>query len=329
MRTIYLFVLILLLVLGAANAQTIFRVNNNPAADADYATLQEAHDAAMPGDIIYMEPSGTAYAGATIAKKLTIIGQGYFLAENDTLADRRTVTIINDLIVNSGAEGTIISGLNLEGAKFTIKANNVIIKRNRIVGSAWFPYSAIIISGNNVIVQQCYIVHDISTAGENVLIINNYLQNGVTTNTTKGSTLIANNVIDEWIDIKNSYVYNNIFIRNLDSYLIDRGSNSLEYNIFRSSDPGIPTGNGNIQNIPFYSTMFVGGTSPDGQYRLTPTTQARGKGKDGTDPGMYGGVEPYIISGIPPVPTIYDATIPVTGSKQNGLPVKIKIHSNN
>ncbi len=74
--------LIFVLLCGLLSGQHLKRVNNNPGADPDYATLQAANDAASNGDTIYVEGSPTNYDGADISKKLVIIGPGYFLTDN-------------------------------------------------------------------------------------------------------------------------------------------------------------------------------------------------------------------------------------------------------
>ena len=63
-----------------------WRLNNNPAINADFRTFAEAHDAAAAGDTIYVEGNGNEahYGNIQISKKLIIIGPGYFLNENDS-----------------------------------------------------------------------------------------------------------------------------------------------------------------------------------------------------------------------------------------------------
>jgi hypothetical protein len=40
---------------------------------------------------------------------------------------------------------------------------------------------------------------------------------------------------------------------------------------------------------------------------------------------MYGGVSPYVLSGLPPLPRIYEASIPGAAYSGEGLPVTIKV----
>jgi len=56
---------------------TIITVDNNYPKVGDYATLQEAHDAASNGDTLYVLPSLANYSAITLQKSLCIIGAGY------------------------------------------------------------------------------------------------------------------------------------------------------------------------------------------------------------------------------------------------------------
>ncbi|MDZ7649734.1 MAG: hypothetical protein U5K54_22740 [Cytophagales bacterium] len=39
--------------------------------------------------------------------------------------------------------------------------------------------------------------------------------------------------------------------------------------------------------------------------------------------------KPYVLSGIPPIPNIYSLVAPNVGEKNTGLPIEIKVKSNN
>ena len=64
-QTLYAFAILCLC--AVANAQTIRRCNNNPGVTGVnmYTTIQAAHDAAVAGDIIYVEPSNANYGALT------------------------------------------------------------------------------------------------------------------------------------------------------------------------------------------------------------------------------------------------------------------------
>jgi hypothetical protein len=107
------------------------------------------------------------------------------------------------------------------------------------------------------------------------------------------------------IYIFDGYVQNNIFRGEVFVY----GSNNIVSN-----------------NVTDNGQVFVGTGSTDGQWQLKPGSPAIGAGVGGVDCGMFGGDSPYVLSGIPSIPTIYFFNAPLEGGNQ--LPVQIKIKSN-
>ena len=80
MKKSVLTLFLLALIAFGSDGQTIRRCNNNPGVTGVnmYTTIQAAHDAAVAGDIIYLEPSSVSYGNLDARKRLTIIGNGYF-----------------------------------------------------------------------------------------------------------------------------------------------------------------------------------------------------------------------------------------------------------
>ena len=88
----------------------------------------------------------------------------------------------------------------------------------------------------------------------------------------------------------------------------------------------IITGENNL--LDYDGPLFAGGDSPDGKYQLIddPANLALTAGIFDDECGMFGGLTPYKLSGIPPIPTIYELNVPAVG---NTLPVQVKARSNN
>src|SRR5690606_29267018 len=88
------------------------------------------------------------------------------------------------------------------------------------------------------------------------------------------------------------------------------------------------SGNGNQT----YSApqLFVGeeGNSPDGQYRLKADSPYKTAGFGNTEPGIFGGKTPYVLSGLPPSPTLYEFSADSFGTKEGGLSIQLKAKSN-
>jgi hypothetical protein len=62
---------------------------------------------------------------------------------------------------------------------------------------------------------------------------------------------------------------------------------------------------------------------------LASNSPAKGSGENGTDAGAFGGDEPYILSGIPSIPSIYQLTVPANVPQGGTLNVQIKAKTNN
>ena len=102
-----------------------------------------------------------------------------------------------------------------------------------------------------------------------------------------------------------------------DSYaLIDENTgNTITYNMMASDGTDA---NGNQYNIDMDLVFadFDGALelSTDGKWELKAGSPAIGAGSGGIDCGAYGGPAPYILSGIPMLPHIYEADVPASAT---------------
>ncbi|MBN2697568.1 MAG: hypothetical protein JXR52_01975 [Bacteroidales bacterium] len=307
--------------------QHLIRVNNEPAADADYTTIQAANDNASPGDTIYIEGSPSHYEGATIDKKLTLIGPGYFLADNDsTQANAFEARMEGVLDFAAGSMGSQVMGMIL---------NHVYIRDNEIVISRCnlhivYTYD----DSNNILITQNYIDNNIQTIlGKltNSIISNNIIKSQIYTNSSSYPLQITNNIVmgsgnNAPVSSYYSTISNNIFTSSVD--LVKNTGNSIINNLYACDGTDA---NGNKYNIAMTS-VFVDyngnlGYSQDEKFKLRNESPAIGAGVSGVDCGAFGGVSPYVLSGLPPLPHIYEATIPGTAYSDEGLSCTIKIKS--
>lgn len=195
-----LFILLFLALSFSVTAQTIRRCNNDPNVPTSatvFRSLQEAHDAASNGDIIYVEPSyfnssnGSTYSygNLTCAKTLKIIGNGYDHDQNTGTYQNwdHMASIVGNITIEAGA-GTVLQGLKI-GTGITIKAQNVVVTRCYLYGSLELERSSVsqnasgaVIShnfGNFYIRTKGYYVHVPATCSytaypvQNVTIKNN------------------------------------------------------------------------------------------------------------------------------------------------------------
>ncbi|MBN2698492.1 MAG: hypothetical protein JXR52_06670 [Bacteroidales bacterium] len=335
--------LLLILCVTGANAAS-WRLNNNPAVDADFRTFADAHEAASPGDTIFIEGNGHVahYGNISITKKLVLIGPGYFLNENDSTYAHQNFARFQSIYIQAGAQGTEVYGLyvytdDANTCHMRIWASDVIVARNYF--SSHIGYNEIYIAANvqNVTICQnfAYRVRIEGATASNLIIANNYISNSVSLNNSSNA-IITNNVVGLVLDnVYNSEIKNNIILSQQYSDPVSAGnsSNSIAFNLLPGNLPAGNLGPGNIGNVNM-STVFAGypeqgGHTSDSRFQLKPDGPAVGAGEGGTDCGMFGGSLPYVLSGLPAVPRIYEAVVPTAGSAVSGLPVIIKARSQN
>lgn len=315
---------------GVASGQHLIRVNNQPGAGADYTTLQEANDNASDGDTIYVEGSAEDYDRADISRQLTIIGPGYFLCENETTQAYCHEARFNGLInFNAGSEGSILTGCHVSSTIY-INVDDITVSRCQV------SQITIINEIENILILQNY-VNTISTSSSatiaNSIIANNYVRNKISTSYYSGAHQIINNVVEgssgsyNLIDAYNANISNNILCF-ADGVIAENSGNTITNNLLASEGTDA---NGNLYNISM-ANVFVDYSgaleySTDGRWQLKEGSPATGAGVAGVDCGIFGGVTPYVLSGLPDLPHIYEAAIPGTASSGEGLSVTIKVKS--
>jgi len=323
---------------------TVWRVNNRVNVDADFTTLAAAISGASANDTIYLEGSPTSYGAGTFQKTLTVIGTGYFLNENDSTQAYKEKSIVGLLSFYNGGQGSVVEGLTIS-VSGSWGATAVIIGTNDITLRRNYIYTNIVYSGlsyaitinsvyNSIIIEQNWIRPRAKTVNDAYAIffssytINSIIRNNIfycdttnhaifmTTDHEASSLIITNNVIRGDIATYHSSQYNNIII----SGTYTAGTDDLSSNNICDATQ-YPAINGNQQNVDM-ATVFVDhlGVSDNG-YILKAGSPAIGAGVLGVDCGAFGTNDPYMLSGMPPIPAIFDfemsqtigtSTIPVT-----------------
>lgn len=319
------------LILGLSVNAKIWRVNNNPSINADFSDVQVAFNSASHGDTIYLEGSSSIYEGNafSVNRKLVIIGPGFNLAENDSTLIIKSNAEFRSLVFSPGSDSSVVLGCKITSV--TINANNVIVQRNYIDEIYLANTSEI----SNPVVKQNLILGSITDnlKTSNGVIINNILL--TEKSSIKGHGLNSN----YYIAFNNIRGYNSV--TSVGSYAITVRNSTIENNIckypifagYYSNDTWISQFNNlknNFSNLDnLYDAQFIGGDISDKQYMLQTNSEAIGASTDGTDCGAFGGSDPYVLSGLPPIPHIFEIVAPTSGSANTGLPVKIKIKSQN
>lgn len=304
---------------------SVWRVNNQEEFDADFTNITDAHDSPMVvnGDTVYLEGSPENYGALICSKKLVIIGPGYFLTENKPYVQVYPASM-QYIYFNPGSENSKIIGLAFNAFSNSaayIFTNFISVERCFMEGSLTLGNvtgARIVQNYLGGVVQQY-----VSTAFADIIFNNNILfKTSISINNNCNFSTFNNNILKvNAITLRTSAFRNNILTNA--SATVNVNSSFIEKNICTNNILG-----GDNLNVTDIQALFVGGASPDGQYQLSQNSQAIGAGYNGVDCGVFGGDDPYVISGLPPLPLIVELEVDDAASIQSGLRVKIKVISN-
>jgi hypothetical protein len=289
---------------------------------ANYNNITGAIAAASDGDTLLLGGSGTAYTDINMTKKLCIIGTGFFLSENPNTIENKGPVNISSVTFSAGSDGSVLVGIT--ASVITISTDAIVIRR-------CYVSSFVNINGNNNIVKHNFFNNPgnasyvVQISGTNNTIRNNYLYQGYggyNCLICGQGNIIENNIL-KWgnSSITSSSFGNNIMIGGSASFVNCNPYNSI-------GDAGqFGSENGN-QSYVTMSTVCVSSGTSDGIYKLGSSSPAKGAGLGGIDCGMYGGNDPYVLSGIPDIPVITSIVVPSRANPTNGLNVQLNIRSN-
>jgi hypothetical protein len=249
MKTALKFTLLGLLLFTAsvATAQTIRIVDNNfnaPQGPNIYSTIQDAHDAADPGDKIYITPSHVEYGWASISKRLHFYGIGFNPDRESTLRSTINgglVLVYDPEIDQEGPSGSTFQGLHI----------NNIGTTQQPAGKDFFPYTydGLTIRDN--------IISGLNIAGWQGLVKNTLIENNLvgslgiySTNEETGfetlsrNVVIRNNIITGGLTGAGIFLSYNLFTVNAGFWVQDA---LFTHNIFYGTRPISEP----IPNIPY------------------------------------------------------------------------------
>lgn len=169
MKKLFLLVLVFPFI---TKAQNIYTVCNIPGSNANFKTLQGAHDTVPANSILYVLPSSFTYGDVVFTKKLTVYGTGFFLGQNVEPNTQATTSpvYVNSITFRPGSDNSFIEGLQLayqnqnqnEQRIMLDTVSNITISRCYLLSNVYGAYGGynnfFILSGaNNCIIKQCYI----------------------------------------------------------------------------------------------------------------------------------------------------------------------------
>lgn len=318
-------------------------------AGVDFSALDAAIAAAATGDTILVYP-GNWSAGNSFNKRLNIIGAGYFLSGDHSNTGPQLLT--GDTFINcdlyAGSDGSVFEGLggstgiSTIGAYYDNVVNNIKIRRCRL--ERVYPST---LNCNGWQISQSWIENLIDNWGgdgsfKNLMVLNCYISY-IGINSANWAGQISNCTIGHSIISSGSALsfQSNIF----SSPNFNDNTNAIfQNNVFCNATAetlGIPIGNGNkfsvnpVGDDGITNLLFVdypnqsANYSMDGQYKLKTGSVAIGAGVGGVDCGMYGGSNPYRLSGIPAIPAFYKLTAPSANASANPYTVTFSVKANN
>lgn len=326
---------------GTAHAK-IWRVNNNTGVTRDFAQPGNAVASAsvLDGDTIHIEPGATNYSGFSCNKRLVWIGPGYFLASgisfepaNTGLQATALPANIDNITLAAGAAGSRFMGIYIGSLNIGACTGNIWIEKCRFSVGVTMSDANVVYS--NITICKCFFNHNgsisataASPGSVSGLVIENNIFNGdLFANLSSaehgtGGNIFRNNTCG-WFrssTLYGFYVANNIF-----TFQNDMGNLFavcvVKNNIFASAVQTLPgTAAGNQLGIS-YNSVFIddfanGVGSIDHRFMLRAGSPAIGAGVTiggyTPDCGAFGGPDPYRLSGIPAVPSIYSLTVPTS-----------------
>ena len=317
-----------ILMIAQFSSATVWRVNATPNADADFTTIQSAHNDAsvIAGDTLSIEGSTYGVGSLSMTKQLTVIGNGFFLGENPETQHNISPSIIGTLTIQNGSQGSKFTGCTFNSTVYLYKGNIIFERNHFALGNGYGIYtydncSDILVLGNYFSTSTNYNSLYFNNVHSNILIANNYINGRVFTNSNFNGTFY-NNIFN-----RNVTIYNSTLVNNIAHFTTFEMFNcSYSYNIGTSTQFG--NQNGNQENVSI-NDLYVGasGNSTDGQWQLKVGSPAIGAGEDGADTGIFGGESPFVLSGMPPIPAIY--AIDAQSLPSNTLDVTLKAKSHN
>lgn len=338
----------------------IHTVDNTPGNGAMFSSLQTAISSASSGDTIIVMRSLSSYGSISIKKKLLIYSDGHHQAS--IFKDRKAQ--IEGLSIESGSDGSSVSGFYILNTTVTIDAKNIVLTSN------FFDFSRLVYQtgGDNSIIEgnifwgtgTSYFQLTLNNSSNNIIKNNwfsalqysyypyyggsGFLDGGNSTN------LFVNNLISEsnngnsgqWFGgpltiFKNSSmsIHNNIFWSNSSgrtSFDTLSSSATFKNNITYSASVNVKNlpGTNNINNTaPTFETSFSGSNPPTMDFtydlRLKSSSAGKNSGTDSTDIGPFGGGYFFSINGnVRSIPIFDDFYVVTPVVKRNGK-LKIKL----
>ncbi len=330
-----------------ANAK-IWRVNNNPGVLADFTDMPAVFaggSGVNNDDTIHVEASSIRYSAFNMNKRLVIIGTGYFLSganSNPGLQANTNPALLEYCFIDTLASGSQFIGIEFSDGIYTANgqgADNIIVTRcNMSQMNIGFAGPSAGADYTGWIINKCHLLSITASTRpvKNAVITNTIVvQSFDLGNAGNLNNLVRNNVFRSTITTYNTYFSNNIITGSSFAATNSTVKNNTCIGAASAGFLAFVGSNGNVAGETDANT-FEGltGNSTDGRWRLKVGSQAIGTGETlnsvTPDRGAFGTADPYVLSGIAPIPTIYSLTVPASvPSSATTMQITISTKSNN
>lgn len=323
------FLLVTVLLQAAAAEAKVWKINNANGLVADFRELYTAvaSSSVANDDTLYVEGSAVNYGTVTLNKRLVIIGAGYLLSGTGSNAGLQAMGLTSKVQViglDSLASGSVFMGIS---SNFSINSNTddiTITRCEGIIGqSTNLPNSKIV----NLFINKFFGYVDISAFQLEAPRVTNCIFTNIFNFIKVTNGLVRNNLFTTSATINNCYVTNNIFL-----ITPTIASSTIKYNLATIAG-ALPASNNNQSGVS-QSALFVGTGSNDGKYILKAGSPALLAGEpiggETPDAGPFGTADPYRLSGIPAIPSIYSLTVPPSvPAASTSMDITFSTRSNN
>jgi len=315
----------------AGTATAASSVDNNPGSVAMHSSLQTAIDSAATGDTILIAGSPTSYGSVQVGRRLKFAGVGYFLGEH-------SVPGINKNSAKADFYLNRVNLFNASGCTFSSLETSVNLMNPGITGvsidkcalSSFSDSSNGAVSVSRSWIGTCSLSSNGSTVRNSILSGSILLRNGTTLTNCVVRDFNSTSNIDTSVG---SSISNTIFIT---STAVDLTKSAFAARCLGSishclavSGPGpsggpsfLPVGLGNNPTIHLFYDVFTGGDW-DKAFYLIDDSPAKGTGFGGVDMGVFAGLSPYVIAGLPQIPRITRFVIPSRATSTSGLRIEM------
>jgi hypothetical protein len=317
-------------VAGISQAKVI-TVDNNAGSVAMYSSLQAAINAAATGDTILIAGSPNDYGSVSVGRRLKFVGPGYFLEEHGTPGINKNAASASFYLYRrdlSNASGCTFSGLYANIYPSDPGITGIVVDKCRAGSASDNGYMAVIYS-------RCWIESSVSLTTLGSTIRNSNLSGGITLR--NGATVMncvlrnfnsANVNTSEGASVSNTIFITSTAVNITKEQFAANCKGSISH-CLAVSGPGpsggpsyLPEGLGNNPTIHLFYDVFTGGVA-DKAYYLIDDSPAKGTGFNGVDMGVFSGVSPYVIGGLPQIPRITRFVIPSKATSTSGLRIEM------